>query len=443
VARASGKALTALCLGLLVALFARTPTQAAAPPPAPPAEDVARFDGGDFKPEPPAATAAVVGAAAAPVSGRLAALGLLAAGEGKLVWRRLGTMASLHGRMRIGTAGLFLNGFHAGLPGGVAALGELATLKAGDQFGCWGLGLHNTDRFRAVPREWLLNVEDGEAIGIGTAEAVDYSKVLILANYTSRKAFARAVRRDLSYAHLFNDPATSRGKVVRVTGRLKLVKRFDPPPEAAREGYVNDLYEAWVFDETQGQAGYCVVFTEWSAGLPRSLLEEKKIARHVVVSFDGYFFKKLRYQAADKRARVAAEVPLLIGHGLNVISVDEPAAGQSDDGWAGALGALLVGLLGATLVGVLGLTWWFRRADRRVRERLRLARRGEFVLPTPDATPVAAPVGAPARSIALARPVAPAAGRVTDRRGPARGPDAGFEEKGGAGPDTPDEEAGA
>jgi hypothetical protein len=402
---------------------------------------------GAFRPEPAAATAAVLAAAGAPATGRLAAAALLVTGEHRkvLVWRRQGSMISLHGRMRIGTTSLFLNGFRAAAPG-LSALGELATLKAGDFLGCWGRGLRDTDRFWPVPKRWLLHVEDREAIALGTAEAADYANVLGMANYTSRKAFQKAVRGDLTYANLMNDPEECRGKVVHARGILKRVTRYAPPFEASSDWFVNDLYEAWVLDEKMGGVGYCVVFTEWSPGLPRSLLGQKEITRHIVVSLDGYFFKKFRYSGVNRKgARSTNEVPLLIGHGLNVISVAEaPPAQSSGDEWASSLGTILCLVIGSVVVAVAGLTWWFRRTDRRVRDRLFLARNGEFVLPPPDANPVAPPVGPPGRRTnTFARPaLPPAPGRPAERPGPAHAPDEGA--KGGkAGPGAPDEGAGA
>src|SRR5262249_29516108 len=157
-------------------------------------------------------------------------------------------------------------------------------------------------------------------------------------------AFERKVNKTLTYAHLFNTPEKYRGQVVQAEGRLRRINRFDPPPEAARAG-VNDRYEAWIINDAVGPNPYCVVFTEWPAGLPRDLLGKERIDQHIVVRFAGYFYKRYRYTAADSKAGATREALLLIGHSLRVLTMDQPgdAAGA---GWAYSLIWVILGLFG-------------------------------------------------------------------------------------------------
>ncbi len=178
-------------------------------------------------------------------------------------------------------------------------------------------GRCDTDRFHALPKQWLDAFTDGKAIGVGGLEAEKYSQVLTLANYTSAAAFKKAMRPNITYTHIFNDPDVYRGKVVRIEGKLKRINRFPVPPEAAEEG-VNDLFEAWVFSEYLGSNPYCVVFTEWPADLPRELLGKDSIPGTYRVVMDGYFLKKFRYQARDGR-KTQRDAPLIMGHTLIVV----------------------------------------------------------------------------------------------------------------------------
>jgi hypothetical protein len=328
---------------------------------------------------------AAFGAAPPPATGRWAALGALYAGEQLNAWNLDGPMTNRYSRVSLGAATLVAGGF-AG-HGGAAALGRLGVLEAGQQLDCWAL--IDTDVFRPLPDDWLKLITDKEPIGAGGVEAEIYSRALARAHYTSSKAFKKAARRDVTYAHVYSEPARYRGAVVRVEGRLLRVNRFDPPHEA-REAGVNDLYEAWVFNEQLGSNPYCVLFTEWPAGLDRDLLGVGKIDRVIKVGIDGYFFKRYRYNANDPRGR-ERDAPLVMGHGLLLLT---PAAADPSAGFPIKLVMGIFGtIFGGVILGVIGLTFWYRRADGRVRRRI-LARMPEFVLPTPEAPPLAAPVRA-------------------------------------------------
>ena len=100
------------------------------------------------------------------------------------------------------------------------------------------------------------------------------------------------------------------------------------------------------------------------------------------VSCDAYFFKLYRYEAADAWRRA----PLLIGRTV------APRAGGAPEPasvWAvpGAVVPLTLGLVGLGVAVAAGVAWWFRREDRRARERLRQIRPEtptELTLPASD-----------------------------------------------------------
>jgi hypothetical protein len=412
-----------LALALLVAL---APASRAAAPPAAPRDAPGPgplFDAREPHANPLHLAVAVVGATPPP-AGPCASLGALLAGESVKAWSLEGAMTNRYSRVSLGAGTLVLSGFDGPFAG-------LGALVAGQQHDCWAL--IDTDRFRPLPAEWLEAVSDGRGIPVGGLEAEMYARVLLRANFTSAKAFRGAVRTDVTYNHVFEDPARYRGVVVRVEGRLLRVNRYDPPFEAAEAG-VNDVYEAWVFNEQLGANPYCVIFTEWPADLPRDLLGVPKIERPIRVALDGYFFKKFRYKSNDRRSS-ERDAPLVIGHALFVVSKGSVGRSPESAAWLNTMLWVFAGVVAALIAGVVGLTYWYRRSDSRVRRRI-MARMPEFALPPPDVPPVAAPVARPVR--VPERPASPPARtQITARRGNPPSTNGGEKEH------PPDEGAGA
>jgi hypothetical protein len=211
-----------------------------------------------------------------------------------------------------------------------------------------------------IDAEVLAGIEDKAPIRNADEnlfEAEAYNYVLVQANRLSREAFAQSARRNVTFAHLFEEPSDYRGQVIHVEGQLRMLRKFKPPRLAANEG-VKDLYEAWIFDAVHDRYPYCVVFTE----LPEGLTPSERMNHHV--KFDGYFFKRYRYQAGDGWR----DAPLLIGH--TVALYDPPAVAEADSPLYGAFLPIFLGGLAATIMLAAGLTSWFRRGDRRVRSAL-------------------------------------------------------------------------
>lgn len=190
-----------------------------------------------------------------------------------------------------------------------------------------------------------------------------YTYLLIQAHRTSTQAFANSVRRDLTYAHLLEQPSTYRGEVVHLEGRLKRLRRFDAPTAARQEGIL-EIYEGWVFDDLYFTNPYCVLCTD----TPSDIAVGERIEERV--QFDGYFFKRYRYKDGEGRYR---DCPLLIGHTL----VKRPVAAAAPESvwsFSKAFLPMFLGFITAAALLTAGLAWWFRRGDDAVHARLQAAR---------------------------------------------------------------------
>jgi hypothetical protein len=318
-----------------------------------------------------------IGTEFAPRSGPWCGFSALIAGAHPEVqaWNLRGPLSTRPSRIQLGASTLFLNGF-----GPSAALRDLATLQVGDDMNCWNL--INTDEVRPISKALLENgfIRDKHGIFNGDLEIEAYARFIVMAHFTSAKAFTKAARHDVTFAHLFNDPERYRGDPVHITGRLVRLHRFDPPDEARAEG-VSDLYEGWIFTDAYGENPVCVVFTDLPSGL--KITGERNL--HIDdVGFDGYFYKRYRYKAYDtKKKDLFRDAPLLIGHTLT--GKFGPEAGEEgvSDNWGHSLIWVFGSVVGGALVAILVLTGWYRYHDRRVRHRLRAARDTGFV-PPPD-----------------------------------------------------------
>jgi hypothetical protein len=200
------------------------------------------------------------------------------------------------------------------------------------------------------------------------AEAFAYAETLAAANRTSATALAEAAHRDVTFAHLCEQPERYRGEVIHMKGRLRRVRRFETP-SFIHEGYAIPLvYEGWVFEpELYGANPRCVLFTE----LPSDVKVAEEMDQRV--AFDGYFFKLYRYKAGDGKH----DVPLFIAHTLSSLPLRSHAAPGADDAWSATLATAFLGLLATTASLAALLGWWYRRSDRRVREHLAKSQRYE------------------------------------------------------------------
>jgi hypothetical protein len=234
-----------------------------------------------------------------------------------------------------------------------------------------------------VDPDLLAGVEDQAPVRSADQnpdEVRAYIYLLVQAHATSAEAFARSARRDVTYAHLFEEPGKYRGQVVHVQGRLKRLRRFDAPAFAAHQG-VPVIYEGWIFDDLYHRHPFCVVVTDLPPGI--SVGERTDYP----VSVDGYFFKRYRYKAGEGWR----DAPLLIGRTF----LTQPASVAGGNEWSATndLAPAILGLLAASVLLVLGLGWWYRRSDRRLRSRLAVARGVSFQGFGPEEDPPSVPNG--------------------------------------------------
>jgi hypothetical protein len=193
-------------------------------------------------------------------------------------------------------------------------------------------------------------------------EFTAYNYLLELAHGTPVEAFARSARRDLTFAHFFEEPGKYRGEVVHVEGRLRRLRRFDAPRLAWTSG-IRHVYEGWIFDpEIYAANPVCLIFTE----LPPGWKVEERIDPPLPVAFDGYFFKRYRYKAAD----TWRDAPLLIGRAPVARPLAEAPEWSVPYSNAFVMTFLLV--LAITLGLAVGLGLWYRQSDKRVRARLKV-----------------------------------------------------------------------
>lgn len=193
-------------------------------------------------------------------------------------------------------------------------------------------------------------------------EFLAYCDAVMTARFTPAAAFTKSARRDLTFAHLFEQPKRYRGEVAHVEGRMRRLRHLEADSFLWSQG-VQDLYEGWIFDfNLYGAQPVCVLFTDLPSGM--SVGEQTDYP----AAFDGYFFKRYRYEGADKRWHDTA---LLIGH--EPILVADPA--PSSRGTLSATFRWTVVAIVAAIIGLIGgLGWWYRQGDRRVRAQVSASR---------------------------------------------------------------------
>ncbi len=208
-------------------------------------------------------------------------------------------------------------------------------------------------------------------------EAQAYRYVLLHAKRVPASALAKAVRKDLTYTHLKEEPQKYRGAVRHLDGKLKSLTRYDAPQLSWRDG-IRYIYEAFIFVGEPAKL-HVVVLSEIPAGLEA----EGKLGSSVDVSLDAYFFKQYAFEGEDGKKHAA---PLFIGRTLSVAAVgpEEVGSGSISQSFL-YLGA---GSIVALIALVVGLNWLFRRGDQATRYRLNQTRTLEFIQPTePPAAP--------------------------------------------------------
>jgi hypothetical protein len=210
-----------------------------------------------------------------------------------------------------------------------------------------------------IDKDLLGGVEDGAPIRNADENYPEnraYNYLLVHARKFSAADLRKEARADLTFVHLWEEPAKYRGELITLKGHLRRLLRLDPTPLAAKEG-VPAIYEGWLYADGNYTNPYCILASEIGSGLQPG----QKIDREV--TYAGYFFKRYRYPAGDGWR----DAPLLIGRSI------EPAQ-EAAEPVPSLIGSVylpvIFGILGVTVLLALGLAWRLRSSDRKVRDRL-------------------------------------------------------------------------
>ena len=270
-----------------------------------------------------------------------------------------------------------------GFPTGTESLTEVALLSAGEYQRLWSFWDPNV--VRPIPLSMLKFIRDEQPLpkDIGDQENDAYFTMLIYASRTAPRAFDKAANPEADWVHLFQEPHNYRGDVVHFEGKMKRLRKLDPPPMAAQAG-VKNYYEGFLYADLLEKDPVFFIVTDLPQGL------EPGDHQDVKVGFSGYFYKIFRYKAGDTdKTKMDRLAPLCMGRTLTPLTApaaaeDEPTAEPS---WVSWLGPTFFGVIGATVALLFALGYWFRRSDRQVRQRLTAVRHADFIGPPPEPAP--------------------------------------------------------
>lgn len=242
-------------------------------------------------------------------------------------------------------------------------------------------------RSAQLDRDLLFGIEDREKhirAGIPSANENpdEYKSYLYVISYCQDvplEEMKKAVKPEITFTHLVEDPSRYRGTVVAIKGRLKQIKMW-PAPASLRNDGIKNFYEGIILGDNGGW--YWVGFTE----LPSSMKLGDGLEYQVECY--GYFFKRT-FLENSKGGRIKA--PLIVAR---TVSLQEgPTVADLEKG-AGLLAGTPIGVVLTSLVVVGGLiavlVLVMRRGDVAVHSRLKEARAPQWVDPAqgpPASTP--------------------------------------------------------
>lgn len=157
----------------------------------------------------------------------------------------------------------------------------------------------------------------------------------------------------VSFAELFGQPRSFRGRLVRMRGTFRRIEHLPAPAGAGVEGY----WQGWLEPDGGPASPIVVQFLELPAGMPTGLRV------HATADVVGYFFKRYAYQATDT-VRVAPLV-MALRPGWR-----PPPPGPANGSTPMARIATALGVL---LALVVAMWLWSRPAARRARRRVDVA----------------------------------------------------------------------
>lgn len=215
------------------------------------------------------------------------------------------------------------------------------------------------------PAVWLEHIEDDVPVQTAKSNPDEYNAYnyfVLHARKVPPELLAKFARPELTFRVLFQaDRGKYRGEIVHIEGKLLRLEWIGSNSALEAAG-IKDLWEAWIFEDGADGNPICVVLTELPPGIkPAPVIHDTR------ASFDGYFFKRYKYKAQDA-VRLA---PLAIGRTLKVFASPPPTGSASTyENLLSGIVPIGVGLVIGVAVVLVGLTFWFRRGDRKVKERL-------------------------------------------------------------------------
>ncbi len=234
----------------------------------------------------------------------------------------------------------------------------------------WGVTID--DHAPELNRKWLNDIRDGQPLPRiagrlrneipqeDWAIYMAYSEALVNAFYTPLEAFKRSAEgnRHVTFSHLWVTPDKYRGQVIPLKGRMVRLRKLDAPIPAKNQ-WVKELYEGWVFGETKNAHPFCIIFPI----LPAGLKEAEDMRQDV--TFYGYFLAKFKYRAAEAD-KVA---PLLIGP--TVVLENKPARSDREvTPFPLMVLGVAMGFLAFLTVVFFVINFWLRRGDEKIRTKL-------------------------------------------------------------------------
>lgn len=196
-----------------------------------------------------------------------------------------------------------------------------------------------------VPRDLLRAVRDDTVFRAADGPAWFAIWRMLAAERAGDAAVPRG--RDVSFAQLFEQPASYRGRRVRFAGTVRRLQEVEAAPN---DDGIERTWQAWV-EPADGPASPIVVyFLALPAGIPTGMRVD------VPVTVDGVFFKRWAYQASDA-IRLA---PLVMAAEPRLAPRITSGSGTSTIvGWA------LVSIVGMVAVTGTALALGARRRPRR------------------------------------------------------------------------------
>ncbi|MBI3407167.1 MAG: hypothetical protein HY040_02270 [Planctomycetes bacterium] len=219
--------------------------------------------------------------------------------------------------------------------------------------------------------DWLGEIQDGTAIRPTNAQLKqehpqDWAFLMALNEAVLKAAkfpmedFTRRAQEHshVTISHLYGNPARFRGEVIPIKGTLKRLRKYETTLPARNDG-VLFLYEGWIYGPTPKANPFQVIAVSVPEGLKESEELDKK------VTFCGYFLKLNKYRST-KGDQVT---PYLVGPTILLEAEPTPDAAARTPMSAQAI-LTVIGVIAAVVTLMLGVSWFYRRGDARVRNRL-------------------------------------------------------------------------